>query len=125
MQLPTFSPYPRPAHPNPLTPEQVEADMVAAGKKRVVYHLWEGEATVEVIAGMCIYGFPSCVLVDTSIGNGVRSENWDCYSALRTTLDREQDYLDMCQWIATKVTERATGKQFAVGSFSEITVAFQ
>jgi hypothetical protein len=127
MDLPLFSPYPRPTHPNPLKPEQVEADQVQATtlNKRLVYHIWDDEVVVEVIVTTCVYGFPSCVLVEFSYGSGVRAESWNCYDTHHGRLDHEQDYLDMFAWIATKITMKATGSYFAIGSFGDIKVEYK
>ena len=122
MHMPKFSPYPRPKHPNPLTAAQVAQDVAqaVADKSKLVYKLWDGEREVEVIIATCLYGFPSCVLVDFSLSFGVKAENWASYGLDHGTLDHEKDFEAMFDWIATKITDRATGSQFAVGTFSEI-----
>lgn len=122
MELPLFSPYPRPKHPNPLTPDQVALDLAhaVADNSKLVYTLWDGERIIEVITATCVYGFPSCVLVDYSIGFGVRSECWNSYGLNHGEINHKKDFQAMTEWMATNITEKATGSQFAIGSFSDI-----
>lgn len=109
-------------HPNPLTAIKLAQDLEAAtqANKRLVYALWDDEIHVECITETCIYGFPSCVLVKFSIGDGVSSECWNSYGMG----SNNKEYLtkEMHVWMSTKITEMATGTQLAIGNFGNIVV---
>jgi hypothetical protein len=109
-------------HPFPLSAIQLAIDLEAAtqANKRLVYSLWDDEVHVECIVDTCIYGFPSCVLVRFSIGSGVSSECWNSYGMG----SNNKQYLtkEMHVWMATKITEMATGTELAVGNYGNIVV---
>lgn len=98
-------------HPNPLTAALVEAHITTANESqmRLSYALWDGETRYDIVISTCVYGFPSVVILDWSIGSGIAAHQWNSYGIQGNVYTKEPHYHAMFEWIAQQVNKGTTG----------------
>jgi hypothetical protein len=96
-------------HPDPLSAGQVASALRQAAQfgRNLAYNIGEEGTKIDVIVATCIYGFPSCVMVEYSIGSGVKAYSWSPYG-LELGAEKQPYYDALCQWVAETITSRAT-----------------